>query len=143
MASVIFAPHGHRCPDCAAYIGQLSTAVERLREWATRAMVLVAPEFEFVGSVAPADRAGVILLADEGGTGRARLGVREDQAAVVQADRWGAVYQVETIGAGGPAHAELPAPRDLVALAQFIDIQCPECGVPSKEWMSATPFPLG
>jgi hypothetical protein len=136
LASVIFVPHRAPCPDCVRYLDQLGDAVTGLREWGARTTVLVAPGSD---GTAPA---GVLALADEDGAGRALLGVGDDQAAVVQSDRWGAVYDVAGVEEGG-SHADLPTPGDLVALAQFIDIQCPECGVPSKEWLAASPFPLG
>jgi len=47
------------------------------------------------------------------------------------------------VGPRADAHATLPAAVDLVAMAKYIDIQCPECGIPSKEWLGASPFPLG
>ncbi len=134
-ASVVFVPHLGCCAECARYAGELSSAVEALREWGTRAMVLVAPEAEIT---AP----GCLLLADDG-SGRSQLGVGQEQAAVVQADRWGAVYQVEAIGPDAAGHSVLPSPQDLAGLAQFIDIQCPECAIPSREWMAVNPFPLG
>lgn len=136
-ASVVFIPHPGPCPDCAWYLDQLGAAVEGLREWGTRATVLFPPGSEVAG--APP---GVHALADDGGAGRAELGVGDDQAAVVQSDRWGAVYEVAAVGPGA-SHAEMPTPGDLVALAKFIDIQCPECEVPSEEWRACTPFPLG
>jgi hypothetical protein len=136
MASVIFVPHAADCENCSRYRERLGTAVDGLREWATRAMVLTeAP--------AASGPTGVYFLADPGNRGRTWLGIGEKQAAVIQCDRWGAVYQVEAIGTAGGEHRHLPAPEDLVALAQFIDIQCPECGIPSREWLGATAFPLG
>jgi len=136
LASVIFVPHRAPCPDCAGYLDQLGAAVTGLREWGARTTVLVPP-----GSDVTAPP-GLLALADEDGDGRTLLGVGDDQAAVVQSDRRGAVYDVAAVEEGA-SHADLPTPGDLVALAQFIDIQCPECGVPSKEWLAASPFPLG
>lgn len=143
MASVVFVPHAGGCEGCTRYLDELGAAVEGLREWATRAVVLVAARAAGAGSATPAGPAGVSMLADDRDAERTRLGVGADQAAVIQADRWGAVYLVEAVGRGAGDHALLPAGRDLTALAQFIDIQCPECGVPSKEWMAVSPFPLG
>jgi hypothetical protein len=91
----------------------------------------------------PVTTPGILWLADAGGEGRAQIGVAPDQAAVVQSDRWGAVYEVGAIAAPDASHAGLPTASQLVALAKFIDIQCPECEVPSQEWLSASPFPLG
>ena len=136
LASVIFVPHRAPCPDCAGYLEQLGGAVEGLREWGARTTALLAPGSDLT---APP---GVLALSDPSGAGRTLLGVGDEQAAVVQSDRWGAVYEVAEVGPGG-SHAALPTPGDLVALAKFIDIQCPECGVPSKEWLAASPFPLG
>ena len=118
----------------------LAAGLVAVAEWAARALVLL-PAYA-VGDVATWQRPGLSLLADDTGTGRAQLGIGDDQAAVVQADRWGAVYDIAVIPGTGP-HGELPSVSALVALAQYIDIQCPECGVPSKEWLLATPFPLG
>lgn len=142
MASVIFVPHRDPCLECHAYAVQLAGAVPGLEEWGSRLLLLVpsVPETAFASA---AGRSGNLLLDDADGAGRTSLGVADDQAAVVQADRWGAVY--ETAAVGRPAiHADdLPTPEDLVAMAKFIDIQCPECGVPSTEWLQASPFPLG
>jgi hypothetical protein len=143
-ASVIFAPHLGSCADCARYLGQLAEAAPGLREWATRAMVLVSPERPLdTSALDGAQRSEILLLADERAARRVYLGVGDHDAAVVLIDRWGAVFAAESVGANAAGHAALPSARDLVALAQFIDIQCPECGVPSKEWLSATAFPLG
>jgi hypothetical protein len=135
-AVAVFVPHQAPCPSCDRYLEELATAAEGLREWATRALVLV-----------PAGRAldigpGLVPLDDTSGAGRAHAGIDADQAAVIQADRWGAVYQIAVVGRESP-HAELPTPHQLVDLAKYIDIQCPECGVPSREWLAASPFPLG
>ena len=139
-APVIFVPHGRPCPECIQYAGVLAAAHDPLAEWAARALVLLPPNL--VGEVGPWQRPGLALLADHDGSGRAQLGVDNDHAAVAQADRWGAVYDIAVIPASGD-HGNLPWVSALVAVAKYIDIQCPECGVPSKEWMLATPFPLG
>jgi len=136
-ASVVFAPHLGPCPECTEYLGVLAAAADGLREWATRAMVLVT------GTPPGAVAAGIALLDDSAGAGRAQLGIGDDEAAVFQADRWGAVYQSERAGPNPAAHSRLPLSHDLVGMAKFIDIQCPECEVPSKEWLAASPFPLG
>jgi hypothetical protein len=135
-ASVVFVPHIEPCPECVDYVAVLGAAAEGLREWATQTLILVSGAR---AGTAP----GVALLDDSTGTGRAQLGIGADQAAVIQADRWGAVYQAEMAGPTPAAHAGLPLAHDLVAMAKFIDIQCPECEVPSKEWLAASPFPLG
>jgi hypothetical protein len=144
MASVVFVPHPDRCRECAEYVARLGAAAEGLRDWATRPMVVVgggdATETVLDPAAAPP---GVLVLADRDGAGRSRLGIGDDEAVVVQADRWGAVYAVETVGRAGDHEAVLPTPDDLVGLAKFIDIQCPECGIPSKEWLGSSPFPLG
>jgi hypothetical protein len=137
-ASVVFLPHTGHCPGCASYMGELADSVDGLKEWATRAMVLVPPTGDLSWE-AP----GLLVLVDDDGGQRRRLGVGDDRAVVVQADRWGAVYEVESADRSDEAHEALPRARDLVALAKFIDIQCPECEVPSREWLAATPFPLG
>lgn len=137
---MIFVPHGHTCPDCVEYAEALAAGREALSEWAARALVLL-PTNE-IGHIDAWPRPGLSLLADDDGAGRAQLGLGNDQAAVVQADRWGAVYDIAVIPTTR-GHGELPSVSALVALAKYIDIQCPECGVPSKEWLLATPFPLG
>lgn len=136
MATVVFVPHLDPCPECHDYLAELGASACGLQEWATRALVLTGPGWE---QQAPA---GVLLVDDTAGHGRAALGLSPAQAAVFQADRWGAIYQAEFIGAG-QTHDSLPAASDLAGLAKYIDIQCPECGVPSKEWRGVSPFPLG
>lgn len=142
MASAIFVPHRNPCLECHAYALQLARAVAGLEEWGSRLLLLVpsVPETAFARA---ARGSGILLLDDAGGAGRTSLGVADDQAAVVQADRWGAIYETAAVGRSAAHAADLPAPEDLVAMAKFIDIQCPECGVPSKEWLQASPFPLG
>jgi hypothetical protein len=148
MASVVFVPHPDRCRGCAGYVARLGVAAAGLRDWATRPMVVVGggggggDATATVGDPAEA-QPGVLVLADGDGAVRSRLGIGDDEAVVVQADRWGAVYAVETVGRAGDHEAVLPTPDDLVGLAKFIDIQCPECGIPSKEWLGSSPFPLG
>lgn len=135
-ASVVFVPHLEPCPECLRYVEVLGAAAGGLKEWATQALILVT-------GAHPGAVAGVALLDDSTGAGRAQLDIGDDQAAVIQADRWGAVYQSEIAGPTSTAHARFPLAHDLVAMAKFIDIQCPECEVPSKEWLAASPFPLG
>ncbi len=138
-ASVVFVPHRRPCPACTEYLDVLAAAAPGLEEWATRALVLVtggsACEYRVPGEV--------VLLDDSAATGRARLHVGDDHATVIQADRWGAVYQTAEVTSISSSHAILPAAHDLIALAKLIDIQCPECEVPSKEWLDVSPFPLG
>jgi len=146
-ATVVFAPHPGGCSACASYLAELATAVAGLRDWATRVMVLVSDPVGAVGAGDPAlseaAGAGVILLADVDGAGRRHLGASEGQAVVVQTDRYGAVFEAEAVASPDAGHGALPPPAALVALAKYIDMQCPECGVPSREWLAATPFPLG
>ena len=136
MATVVFVPHLVSCPDCHGYLAELGASASGLQEWATRAVVLAGP-----GWVQQAP-AGVLILDDTAGHGRTALGLGAAQAAVLQADRWGAIYQAEFIGAD-QSHDTLPAASELANLAKYIDIQCPECGVPSQEWRGVSPFPLG
>jgi hypothetical protein len=137
MAAVVFVPHREPCEECTRYLEVLGAAAGGLREWATRAVVLVS------GSDPGPVVSGVALLDDGSGIGRRQLGIGDDQAAVLQADRWGAVYQSELVGPNPADHTRLSPSHDLVAMSKFIDIQCPECEVPSKEWLAASPFPLG
>lgn len=117
-AVVLFVAHARPCPGCERYLGALADVVEDLGRWATRVYPIVA---------------------DPGGVARARLGLGIHDAAVVVADRWGAAYGVT---AAGDDHG-LPEPASLVDLAKLIDIQCPECGVPSDEWRQCSTLPMG
>jgi hypothetical protein len=138
-AAVVFVPHREPCPACSDYLDVLAAAASGLGEWATQALVLVTS-----GNVGgDRVRAGIVLLDDAAATGRAKLRVGDDHAAVMQADRWGAVYQAAEVTSISASHAALPAAHELIALAKLIDIQCPECEVPSKEWSAASPFPMG
>ncbi|MDQ1394066.1 MAG: hypothetical protein QOF30_3043 [Acidimicrobiaceae bacterium] len=142
MASVVFVPHQDCCQGCADYVALLATAADGLRDWATRPMVIAGAR-DTAGLGGAGELPGVVMLVDEAGAVRARLGVDEDQALVVQADRWGAVYAVESVKVTADHQAVLPTAENLVALAKFVDIQCPECGIPSKEWLGSSAFPLG
>ncbi len=142
MASVVFVPHQGTCQGCADYVALLGVAADGLRDWATRPMV-IAGGGDTAGLGGAGESPGVVMLADEADAVRARLGVDESQALVVQADRWGAVYAVESVEVTADHQAVLPTTEDLVALAKFVDIQCPECGIPSKEWLGSSAFPLG
>jgi hypothetical protein len=171
QASVLVFPHLRPCPACDRYLVDLSKIGDDLQEWATRLLVVVpsgehgaeppdepadtaatdrpadprsaetapATDTDEPTDAGPGDRLGYIVLVDADGGARRRVGVSGDDVAVIVADRWGAVYQVTAAG----ADHFLPDPRDLVGLAKFIDIQCPECEVPSPEWGRACPLPLG
>ncbi|MGH9125831.1 MAG: hypothetical protein ACRDZ8_14050 [Acidimicrobiales bacterium] len=143
-ATVVFAPHPSGCSACTGYLAELGTAVAGLRDWATRVMVLVAdPDGGGDPALTAAAGAGVLLLADADSSGRRHLGAGDDQAVVVQTDRYGAVFEAEAVASPDADHEPLPLPAALISLAEYIDVQCPECGVPSREWLAATRFPLG
>lgn len=136
LASVVFVPHPGGCAGCGQYLAELTAAAPGLGEWASRILVLAGEGWSSPEPV------GVAVLDDADGKGRSQIGLGAADAAVLQADRWGAVYQAEVVRPDGD-HGVLPRAGELIGMAKYIDIQCPECGVPSREWLGATPFPLG
>ena len=120
-ASVVFVPHVEDCAPCRHYLLHLGEAVGGLREWAARVMVAAPAVLSSDEAlVAASVDSGVLVLSDEDGDGRALLGVRPDQAAVVQADRYGAVFEVEAVRTADADHTSLPSPQALVSLAQCL-----------------------
>ena len=132
-ASVVVLPHTGPCDACQAYLGRLADVTDELASWGARPLLVAPPD-----GGAPADLPFPVLD-DPGGVARSRCGVGPDEAAVVMADRWGAV--VESV-ATGPDHA-FPDPDVLVRRAMNLGIACPECGVADGGWATVSPVPLG
>lgn len=126
QATVLVLTH-RDCRDCAGYLTEVGAAVGDLKEWATR-LIGVLP-----GGDPPADRHPFPVVVDGGGKARSRLGLPEDQAAVILADRWGEVFEVATFD----RDHQLPLPSQLVESAKIVDMSCGECNVPGPEWREA------
>lgn len=124
QASLLVFAHPEACRPCADYLGELADAVEDLRGWGTRLVAVAPPD--------PPDLPFPVV-GDEGGAARRRLGIGDDEAAVVLADRWGEVFEVAAID---DAH-DFPLPRHLIESAKIVDVSCGECNVPSPEWRNA------
>src|SRR5688572_23400693 len=105
-STLLVLPHPEQCAPCAAYLDELEEIRPDLQEWATRLQVLDHHE------------------------ARQRLGVGDDEAAVILADRWGEVFESASIG----FDHDLPLPRQLVESAKILDVSCGECNVPGPEW---------
>ena len=132
-ASVVVLPHAGPCDACRAYLGRLAGVTEDLASWGARPLLVLPSDGDVPGGLPfPA-------LDDPGGGARARCGVGPDEAAVVMADRWGAV--VESVAAGD-GHG-FPEPALLVRRAMNLGIACPECGVADGGWATVSPVPLG
>lgn len=136
--SVVVFPHPSCC-SCEEWLSTLAEVVEDLRLWATRPLVVLSEGVEEAAQAALALALPYPVLADPGGLVRARLGLRDDVAALIVADRWGAAYEVTLATEDHP----VPHAGALVRLAQDIDLQCAECGVAGTEWRQCTPLPLG
>ena len=122
-APLLLFVHPAPCPACDDYLAGVAVVVDDLASWATR-VVAVAPG-------AGVEEAGPFpVLGDQDGAARRRLGIGDDEAAVLLADRWGEVFEV---AAFGPDHG-FPLPRQLVESAKIVDLSCGECNVPSPEW---------
>ena len=125
QSSLLVFVHPDPCDDCAAYLGELAGAVDDLRAWATRLMV-VAGKADVGDQPFP-------VLRDDDGAARHRIGIGDENAAVLLTDRWGEVFEVATFG---PAHG-FPLRRELVESAKIVDLSCGECNVPGPEWLEA------
>ena len=106
-ATLLVAQHDEPCPPCADYVAELEAIAPELKEWATR-LQSVVPD----------------------GDDRRRLGMGDDEAAVVLADRWGEVFEAATVD----ADHDFPLPWQLVESAKILDVSCGECNVPGPEW---------
>jgi len=130
QSSLLVVAHHRPCAGCSSYLTEVAGVVDDLQAWATRAV-----------GVGPSDAVAASLpfpfpvLGDEGGGARRRLGLADDEAAVVLADRWGEVVEVAAFGAD---HG-FPLPSQLVESAKIIDLSCGECNVPGPEWRNLEP----
>ena len=122
QSSLLVFVHPDPCSDCAAYLGELAGSVDDLRGWATRLLVVAAG-----GGVGDQP---FPVLRDADGNARRRLGIGDEEAAVLLTDQWGEVFEVATFG---PDHG-FPLPRELVESAKIVDLSCGECNVPGPEW---------
>lgn len=122
LATVVVLVHPDACPECAAYLGEVGGAVVDLRSWGTQVVGVTSGPLP--------DDLAFLVLGDQDGGGRRRLGILDDEAAVLLADRWGEVMEVATFGAD---HG-FPLPRQLVESAKIVDVSCGECNVPGPEW---------
>ncbi len=120
-ATILVVAHPGPCAGCTRYLDELSGSITDLQEWATRLLGVRSQCDE--GHPFP-------LLGDVDGTARQRLGIKDGQAAVILADRWGEVVEAAAVGAD---HA-FPLPHQLVESAKIVDLSCGECNVPSEEW---------
>ena len=127
LATVVVLVHPSPCDACSAYLREIADAVDDLRAWGTQ-VVSVTPD------PAP-DDLPFLVLGDEDGAGRRRLGVADATAAVLLADRWGEVIEMATTGSD---HG-FPLPRQLVESAKIVDVSCGECNVPGPEWRETDP----
>ena len=125
LATLLVLVHPDGCPACADYLGEVGDAVDDLRSWGTQ-VVGVTP-----GPLP--DHLPFLVLGDEDNSGRRRLGIADDEAAVLLADRWGEVFEVAAFGGD---HG-FPLPRQLVESAKIVDVSCGECNVPGPEWREA------
>ena len=128
QSSLLVYLHPEPCGPCASYVGELAEAVGDLREWAT-SLFVVGPS----GQDEDAKAGSIPVLRDDDGEARRQLGIGQDEAAVILADRWGEAVEVAIFGAD---HG-FPLPRQLVESAKILDLSCGECNVPSAEWRSA------
>jgi peroxiredoxin len=120
---VIVFPHEPGCAACRAYVEELTDSGDGFRRWDGR-LIVVLPEGPLAGEGALDTRKEVFILQDEHDELWPRIG--RGCAAVVVADRWGAIYEVVRDGEGH----RLPTPHEVVEWLRYIAIQCPECGVP-------------
>lgn len=126
QASMLVFVHDRDCAACERYLDEIGAAVTGLGEWATR-LLAVAPRGE------PSSDRPFPVLVDEGGAVRRRLGIGDDEAAVLLADRWGELFEAATFG----TEHDLPLPRQLIESAKILDVSCGECNVVSPEWRQA------
>ena len=123
QTSLLVFVHPGGCEACAGYLRELSGAVEDLRSWGTRLMAVG-------GDAGTAGDLPFPVLVDEDGTARRRIGIGDDEAALILADPWGEVAEVATFG----DDHQFPLPSQLVESSKIVDLSCGECNVPGPEW---------
>ncbi len=123
QASLLVFVHREPCDECARYLGELHGSVDDLRGWGTRLLAVTGADDDAGDHPFP-------LLRDEDGAARRRLGIGDDEAAVLVADQWGEVFEVATFSSD---HG-FPLPGALVESAKIVDLSCGECNVPGPEW---------
>lgn len=118
----VFLQSDDRAADLS-YLQGLDAAAPTLRLWDGRVIVVMpdAPPRTDAG----AERAAELLLVTDSGEEAERCGVRDNEDAILIADRWGQIFH----GARGATAAALPTPAEIEEWVQFLAMQCPECGV--------------
>lgn len=123
---VLFFHHGASCATCRALLHDLARSLEAFRD--EEAVIFpIGPDLPAeAGVLARALSCAFPLLSDPAGTIAAQHGI--EAPAVLVADRFGEIWAA---WAGGAGH-ELPDVPEMIRWLEFIEVQCPECGV--AEW---------
>jgi len=123
---VLFFHHGSHCPACHAMLRELAANAAAYRE--EEALILgIGPDEPTVARrLAATVDCPFPLLSDPANQTVAEQGL--DVPAMVVADRFGEIWAA---WAGGDEHT-LPGGREIARWLEFVELQCPECGV--AEW---------
>ena len=128
---VLLLLHGAECEACRAYLARLAEHRMELDGWDARPLVVVPSvpdpttsetEADGEGEGDPALRSPSFAVAVDSG-GRLASALAVSLPALVVADQWGEIHDVEE---AGNEHRFL-APDEVVAWARYLAVQCPEC----------------
>jgi hypothetical protein len=105
--------HDGSCPDCSAYVEQISGHAAEVASWGCDVALIVAGESSYKTdqNVRTFNAAGELALTPG-----------EVCPRVVIADQWGDV----TLDVSSATH-EFPPVQSLISEAQYLGTQCPEC----------------
>lgn len=106
-------------------LASIADAVREIEQWYARVHIVVRAGLDEAGTLRERLGGRISVLSDPEGSAAERLGIASDRAALIVADRYGQVYEVEQAPPGSP----LPNADEIEQWTRFLATQCPECGV--------------
>ena len=120
-APVLLLLHSAGCRDCETYVQRLAARQADILEWDGRVLMVVPDRTEAEGILGTtADVPFAVAIDTEQ---RLAVALSVQIPAIVIADQWGEIHQVEEAG----ADHHFPATQEVVDWVRYLAIQCPEC----------------
>ncbi|HEX5081533.1 MAG TPA: redoxin domain-containing protein [Blastocatellia bacterium] len=127
---VIFFLHSAECQKCGGLLQEMAANYGEYQRLETEALAIAPDEIDRLSRLARELDLPFPVLVDDEGKVRDRYlkSAGRSEAAVVVADRWGAIFECQVSG----REHDLPAEAGIREWLEFIEFQCEEC-FPS-EW---------